>query len=65
MTTRSGRDQWILELKASLLGFSVSIPVADGRLVLGTWQGLYLCEHRNHGGLRRVVVTIHGEIKDG
>ena len=43
------------------LGNSLNIPIADGRLRLGTWQGIYLCEHRNHGGSRRFVVTIHGE----
>ena len=63
--TLEGPDDMPAHLKASLLGFSVSIPVADGRLVLGTWQGLYLGEHRNHGGPRRVVVTIHGETRGG
>jgi secondary thiamine-phosphate synthase enzyme len=48
-------------IKASLLGPSVSIPIADGRLALGTWQGIYLCEHRDHGGARSMVVTVWGE----
>ena len=56
-----GSDDLPAHLKASLLGSSLSIPLADGRPLLGTWQGVYLCEHRNHGGSRRVVVTLHGE----
>ena len=60
--TLEGPDDMPAHLKASLLGPNLSIPVADGRLLLGTWQGIYLCEHRNHGGPRRLVVTIHGEI---
>jgi secondary thiamine-phosphate synthase enzyme len=43
------------------MGSSVTIPVHEGRLALGTWQGLYLCEHRNHGGRRRLMLTLHGE----
>ena len=45
-------------LKASLLGSSVSLPITNGRLNLGTWQGVYLGEFRNHGGSRRLIVTI-------
>ncbi len=48
-------------LKAALLGSSVLIPIANGRLALGIWQGIYLCEHRNHGGERELVVTCWGE----
>jgi secondary thiamine-phosphate synthase enzyme len=48
-------------VKASLLGASVSIPVSGGSLTLGTWQGIYLCEHRRHGGRRRLVLTLWGE----
>jgi secondary thiamine-phosphate synthase enzyme len=48
-------------LKASLLGHAVSIPVADGRLALGTWQGIYLGEHRDHGGARSLLVTLWGD----
>jgi secondary thiamine-phosphate synthase enzyme len=48
-------------VKAALIGTGVSIPVTNGRLNLGTWQGLYLCEHRDRAGARRVVVTVCGE----
>ncbi len=47
-------------LKASILGSSVTIPVTSGRLNLGTWQGIYLCEHRDYGGSRNLVVTLIG-----
>ena len=56
-----GSDDMPAHLKAALLGSSVMIPVLNGRLALGTWQGIYLCEHRNHGGQRRLVVTAWGE----
>lgn len=56
-----GSDDLPAHIKSSLLGSSLNIPVADGRPRLGTWQGIYLCEHRNHGGNRRLVVTIQGE----
>jgi len=59
--TLEGDDDMPAHLKASLLGPSVSIPVADGRLALGTWQGIYLCEHRNRGGPRSLVVTVWGD----
>lgn len=58
--TCEGPDDMPAHVKASLFGSSVSIPITNGRLNLGTWQGIYLCEHRNHGGSRRLVVTIHG-----
>ena len=48
-------------IKALLVGASLTIPVTDGRLALGTWQGLYLCEHRNHGGPRTLVATTWGD----
>ena len=48
-------------LKSSILGSSLSIPISNGKLNLGTWQGIYLCEHRNHGGRRKLVLSIHGE----
>ena len=48
-------------IKASVLGPSVSVFIEDGKLALGTWQGIYLCEHRDHGGRRRLVLTLHGE----
>ncbi len=56
-----GSDDLPAHIKSSLLGNSLTIPIANGRLMLGTWQGIYLCEHRNHGGSRRVVVTVQGE----
>jgi secondary thiamine-phosphate synthase enzyme len=56
-----GPDDLPAHLKSSLLGASVTVPVTDGRLNLGTWQGIYLCEHRNHGGGRRLVLTLQGE----
>jgi len=59
--TYEGPDDMPAHLKASLLGTSISIPITDGRLNLGTWQSIYLCEHRNHGAERKLVVTIHGD----
>jgi secondary thiamine-phosphate synthase enzyme len=59
--TYEGADDMPAHIKAVLLGSSVTLPVRDGRFHLGTWQGIYLCEHRNRGGSRRLVVTIHGE----
>jgi len=56
-----GPDDLPAHIKSSLLGSSLNIPIADGRPRLGTWQGIYLCEHRNHGGSRRIVVTMQGE----
>jgi secondary thiamine-phosphate synthase enzyme len=56
-----GADDLPAHLKTSLLGNSLNIPIADGRPKLGTWQGIYLCEHRNYGGSRRIVVTLQGE----
>lgn len=56
-----GADDMPAHLKASLLGASVTIPVTNGELALGMWQGIYLCEHRNHGGARTIVVTVWGE----
>ncbi len=55
-----GPDDMPAHIKASMMGSSVSIPITDGRLNLGTWQGIYLCEHRDRGGTRRLVVTING-----
>ncbi len=63
--TLEGPDDMPAHVKASLLGSSVSIPVADSRLVLGTWQGIYLCEHRNHAEARRLVLTLFGEESTG
>ena len=59
--TLEGSDDMPAHIKASLLGPSLTIPIKNGRLNLGTWQGIYLCEHRNYGGARRIVVTINGE----
>ena len=56
-----GSDDMPAHLKASILGASVTIPVTQGKLNLGIWQGIYLCEHRNRGGSRTVVITLHGE----
>ena len=56
-----GPDDLPAHIKSSLLGPSLTIPVTDGRLVLGTWQGIYLCEHRDYGGSRRLVLTLQGE----
>jgi len=60
--TFEGSDDMPAHLKASLLGSSVSIPITDGRLNLGTWQGIYLCEHRNRGSDRKLIITIQGSI---
>ena len=60
--TFEGSDDIPAHLKASLLGSSVSIPIADGRLHLGTWQGIYLCEHRNRGSDRKLIITIQGSV---
>jgi len=59
--TTEGSDDMPAHIKASLLGSSVTIPITNGRLNLGIWQGIYLCEHRNYGGARNIVVTINGE----
>jgi secondary thiamine-phosphate synthase enzyme len=59
--TVEGPDDMPAHVKSILIGSSVSIPIADGELQLGTWQGIYLCEHRNQGGGRYVVLTLQGE----
>lgn len=56
-----GSDDLPAHLKSSILGTSLTVPVTNGGLNLGIWQGIYLCEHRNHGGSRLIVVTINGE----
>ena len=56
-----GLDDMPAHLKAALLGSSVTIPIRNGRLALGTWQGIYLCEHRNYGEARKLVITAWGE----
>ena len=59
--TLEGPDDMPAHIKASLTGSSLTIPVSGGSLALGTWQGIYLCEHRDSGGARRVVFTAFGE----
>ena len=59
--TDEGPDDMPAHIKASLLGASLTLPVRDGRLALGTWQGVYLCEHRDQGGARSLLVTLWGE----
>ena len=61
--TLEGPDDMPAHIKAALLGNSLSIPIRDGTLALGTWQGIYLCEHRERGGRRRLVATIYGEVR--
>ena len=59
--TYEGPDDMPAHLKGSMMGFDINIPITSGQLNLGTWQGIYLCEHRNHGGSRRIIVTLQGE----
>jgi secondary thiamine-phosphate synthase enzyme len=59
--TSEGPDDMPAHIKASLLGPSLTLPVARGRLAVGTWQGIYLCEHRDRGGSRSLVATLSGE----
>ena len=59
--TLEGDDDMPAHIKSSLVGPTLTLPIAHGRLALGTWQGIYLCEHRNHGGSRRLLVTVWGE----
>ena len=61
--TLEGPDDMPAHVKASLLGPSLLLPVSAGRLALGTWQGIYLCEHRDHGGARTLTVTAWGETR--
>ncbi|MBE5253436.1 secondary thiamine-phosphate synthase enzyme YjbQ [Mixta mediterraneensis] len=56
-----GRDDMPAHIKSSMLGVSLMLPIQHGRLVLGTWQGIWLGEHRIHGGARRIVATLQGE----
>lgn len=60
--TVEGPDDMPAHVKASLLGASVSVPVENGRLCLGVWQGIYLCEHRDRAGERALVLTLQGEM---
>ena len=59
--TMEGSDDMPAHLKASILGSSIQIPITNGNLNMGTWQGIYLCEHRNYGSARKVVVTTFGD----
>jgi secondary thiamine-phosphate synthase enzyme len=60
--TVEGPDDMPAHVKAALLGSSLMIPVENGRLALGTWQGIYLCEHRDRGGSRKLVLTLQGDV---
>ena len=59
--TLEGPDDMPAHIKSSLTGSSLTLPVRDGRFALGTWQGIYLCEHRDNGGARELIVTAFGE----
>lgn len=59
--TLEGPDDMPAHVKAVLIGPSLTLPISDGSPALGTWQGIYLCEHRDSGGPRRIVATLHGE----
>ena len=63
--TLEGPDDMPAHIKAALLGPSLSLPIAGGRLALGTWEGIYLCEHRSAGGPRRLLITLWGEPDGG
>jgi secondary thiamine-phosphate synthase enzyme len=63
--TVEGPDDMPAHVKSVLIGSSISVPVHEGKLALGTWQGIYLCEHRNRGGRRRLVLTLQGESRSG
>lgn len=58
--TLEGADDMPAHIKASMMGSAVQVPITNGRLNLGTWQGIYLCEHRNYGGARKLVLTAFG-----
>ena len=60
--TLEGPDDMPAHVKASMMGSSVTVPIGNGRLCLGTWQGIYLCEHRDRGGRRRLVLTASGKV---
>ncbi len=62
--TCEGPDDMPAHVQASMMGSSVTVPVRDGRLCLGTWQGIYLCEHRDHDGRRKLTLTLQGELDD-
>jgi secondary thiamine-phosphate synthase enzyme len=62
--TAEGPDDMPAHVKAALLGSSVSVPITQGRLALGTWQGIYLCEHRDRASARSLVLTLYGQFSD-
>jgi secondary thiamine-phosphate synthase enzyme len=62
--TLEGSDDMPAHIKASLLGPTLTLPISEGRLALGTWQGIYLCEHRDRGGPRSLIATVWGETAD-
>lgn len=62
--TIEGPDDMPAHVKAAMLGSSVSVPIGSGRLLLGTWQGIYLCEHRNRASSRKLVLTLQGDAAD-
>ena len=59
--TLEGEDDMPAHIKAALFGPTLTLPISHGRLALGTWQGIYLCEFRDHGGPRSLIATVHGE----
>ena len=59
--TSEGTDDMPAHIKSTIIGSSLSIPISNGKLNLGIWQGIYLCEHRNHAGKRKILITIFGE----
>lgn len=59
--TSEGSDDMPAHIKSTLIGNSLTLPITNGKLNLGTWQGIYLCEHRNNGGSRKIVATVFGE----
>ena len=61
--TYEGPDDMPAHIKAVLTGSELTVPIRDGALALGTWQGIYLCEHRDRGGGRRLIITIQGQVR--
>ena len=63
--TLEGPDDMPAHVKCSMIGSGITVPIRDGAMLLGTWQGIYLCEHRDRGGPRRLVLTLHGDEAHG
>lgn len=59
--TSEGTDDMPAHIKSTIIGASLTMPITNGKLNIGTWQGIYLCEHRNHAGSRKIVITLYGE----